>query len=107
MFLDAQSASVPQQVFPKPERHKSFEVLITDDNDDFRGELVKYMRRLPSYRVVGEARDGMESVSMTKSLHPDLVLMDISMPRLNGVGAAKQIKEFSSDTKIIFVTIHE
>jgi YesN/AraC family two-component response regulator len=56
---------------------------------------------------VGEARDGLEAVALCRSLEPDLVLMDVNMPIMDGVEAAKKIKQLGSKAKIVFVTIHE
>jgi DNA-binding NarL/FixJ family response regulator len=107
MFQDTHAAPAMTRAASRGKSRRSLDVLIADDNAEFRTELSNYMRRLPGYRVVGEASDGLEIVSMTQQFHPDLVLMDISMPGMNGVGAARKIKEFSSTTKIVFVTIHE
>ena len=107
MLQDSRTAKAASNSEVAGKSHRFLDVLIADDNAEFRTDLKNYLRRMPGYRVVGEASDGLESVSMTEKLHPDLVLMDISMPGLNGVGAARKIKEFSSNTKIVFVTIHE
>jgi len=58
----------------------------------------------PEWQVIGEACDGLEAVQRTKELNPDLVLLDIGMPALDGVEAARRIRQSSPKSKIIFVT---
>jgi len=86
---------------------RRLKVLIVDDNELFRKVLAKFMKRQPNFQVIGQARDAHEAIALNQSLHPDLVLMDISMPGMSGVEAARLIKEHHPDTKIVFVTIHE
>jgi DNA-binding NarL/FixJ family response regulator len=57
--------------------------------------------------IVGKADNGKDAVLQARSLHPDLILMDISMPVMSGLEAARQIKESSPEIKVVFVTIHE
>src|SRR5437879_5462373 len=82
-------------------------VLVADDNDEFRTDLVKFLKTRTEIGAVRQAKNGMEAVNMTQTLHPDLVLMDISMPGMSGIEAVKNIRESSPGTKIVFVTIHE
>jgi len=60
----------------------------------------------PKYELVGMAENGRELVGKVRELHPDVVLLDISMPLLNGIDAARQIKKLVPDTKIVFLSMH-
>ena len=61
----------------------------------------------PAFEVVGEAQDGLEAIRAVESLKPDLILMDLSMPRMNGVGAIQEIKKLNPSTKILVLTVHK
>lgn len=82
-------------------------VLIVDDHADFRAAVVHFLRELPLVRVVGEARDGAEALRLTDELAPDLVLMDLTMPVLDGLEATRAIKARAGHTpKIVIVTMY-
>jgi DNA-binding NarL/FixJ family response regulator len=66
-------------------------VLVVDDQTPFRLAAKAVLRRAEGFELVGEAADGDEAVERTRELRPDLVLMDINMPRLNGIEATRQI----------------
>jgi two-component system, chemotaxis family, protein-glutamate methylesterase/glutaminase len=78
-------------------------VLVVDDSPVMRTILVSMLAETPGYQVVGEATDGLEAVHMTAELRPDVVTMDIRMPRLNGLEATRQIMA-STPTPIVVVT---
>ncbi|MBI3189436.1 MAG: response regulator transcription factor [Ignavibacteriales bacterium] len=82
-------------------------VLIVDDNEEFRTTLNQMIREHEGFEVIAQAKNGREAIYLTQILSPDIVFMDISMPELNGLEAARTIKESSPQTQIIFVTIHE
>lgn len=82
-------------------------VLVVDDNTTYRTGLAEYLQKQEGVRVVGQAKDGLEAISLALTLDPDLIFMDISMPGLGGLEATKRIKQQSKETKIVFVTIHE
>ena len=79
-------------------------VLIADDNGLFRTALDAILGTEPKLRVVGRARDGEEAVRLTAELEPDVVLMDLSMPVLDGFRATEQIQEQSPDTRVLVLT---
>jgi NarL family two-component system response regulator LiaR len=67
-------------------------LLITDDHDVVRQGLRLYLKRDPELEVVGEAADGEEAVQLARSLRPDVVLMDLLMPRMDGIEATEAIR---------------
>jgi len=79
-------------------------ILIVDDFEPWRISVRSILKRNPQFRVIGEARDGIEAIEKAATLRPDVVLLDIGMPRLNGIEAAKQIRQACRESKIIFLT---
>ena len=75
-------------------------ILIVDDAA-FMRMMIKDILTKNDYEVVGEAENGLKAIEKYKELAPDLVLMDITMPELDGIQAVKQIKEFDVDAKIV------
>ena len=71
----------------------SIRVLIVDDHEITRRAIRSFLLSYPELQICGEAVDGLEAVDKVKSLRPDVVLMDISMPRMNGLEATKVIKK--------------
>jgi len=65
------------------------------------------LRREKGWEVCAEATTGREAVAMNATLHPDIVVLDLSMPELNGIQAARLIHEHSPDTELIILTMHE
>jgi DNA-binding NarL/FixJ family response regulator len=81
-------------------------ILAVDDDHAFRGVLRGLLTEDPNLQLVGEAQDGDEAVRSTQELNPNIVLMDITMPRVNGLDASRKIKSFRPETKIIILTVH-
>ena len=81
--------------------------MAVDDNRKFRETLKQHLQEEPEVKVVGEACNGEEAVQLATELKPDLVLMDISMPRVNGFAATKEIKNARPETKVIILSIHK
>jgi DNA-binding NarL/FixJ family response regulator len=79
-------------------------ILVVDDSDQWRVLVRSILQRDPLFRVVDEARDGIEAIEKATALRPDLVLLDIGMPRLNGIKAAKAIRQACPESNIIFLT---
>lgn len=82
-------------------------ILLADDHRILRQGIRALLEEHADIQVVGEAGDGREAVALTRELQPDLVLMDIAMPLLNGIDAARQIKRDCPDTRILMMTMYE
>lgn len=82
-------------------------ILIADDHEVFRRGTQALLESRPDWRVCGEAATGREAVEKTKKLKPDVVIMDISMPELNGLEAAEQILKVAPKTEVLILTIHD
>ena len=78
-------------------------IVIADDFAPFR-RLIRSKLRTNGFQIVAEASDGIEAVSKTAELQPDVVLLDITMPRLNGLQAAAQIRSVAPASRILFVS---
>jgi len=81
-------------------------ILIVDDHSVVIEGVKSALREYPEFEVVGEAVDGLQAIEFTKSLGPDIVIMDISMPNLNGIEATKQIKQFNPEMQIVIYTMY-
>jgi two-component system, NarL family, response regulator LiaR len=79
-------------------------LLITDDHDVVRQGLRFYLRRDPEIEIVGEAADGEEAVQMARNLKPDVVLMDLLMPRMDGIEATERIRAELPEVEVVALT---
>jgi DNA-binding NarL/FixJ family response regulator len=82
----------------------SVRVLIVEDFVPFQQFLCSELAQRPELRVVGIVSDGLKAVQKAEELHPDLILLDIGLPTLNGIDAARQIRSLASGSKILFVS---
>ena len=86
---------------------KTARVLIVDDHEIFRRGLRALLESSSEWQVCGEAVDGMDAVEQCKILKPDIVVLDVSMPRLNGLEAARLIRKEIPMPQIVIITQHD
>ncbi len=82
-------------------------IVIAEDHTILREGLRMLLSSNPDLIVTGEAEDGLAAVRSAETLKPDLMLMDLSMPRMNGMGAIQEIKRSCPETKILVLTVHK
>jgi DNA-binding NarL/FixJ family response regulator len=82
-------------------------VLIADDHALVREGIATFLKLCDDIEVVGEASDGIEAIEKTNKLHPDIIIMDISMPKLGGLEATIEIKKTHPDIKVLVLTQYE
>ena len=85
---------------------KRITVLLVDDNRGLRGEIRKLLEYEDDLEVVGEAKNGLEAIARVEKLRPAVVLMDITMPRLNGLYATRRILKVAPATKVLMFSVH-
>jgi DNA-binding NarL/FixJ family response regulator len=84
----------------------SARILIVDDHLGAR-ITIRELLDWHSFQVCGDAKDGKEAIEKVVELKPDIILLDINMPVMNGIKAAQEIRRISPATKIVFLTVHE
>jgi DNA-binding NarL/FixJ family response regulator len=82
-------------------------ILLADDHDIVRHGLRHLLEREPGWEVCGEARDGRQAVEMAEALAPDVAVVDVSMPELNGLEATRRIRAARPATEVLVFTMHE
>jgi len=83
------------------------QLFIVEDHRLFREGLKAMLSLGPEYEIIGEAEDGLEAIRLIKKKKPDLVLLDLSMPRMNGLSVLREIKGSMPEVKILVLSIHE
>jgi DNA-binding NarL/FixJ family response regulator len=82
----------------------SLRILITDDYADWRRQVRLLLQAQPEWQVISEASDGLDAIEKAQDLKPDIILLDIRLPKLNGIEAARRIQRLSPTSKIIFLS---
>ena len=80
-------------------------ILVADAFQPWRGTVCSLLKRRAELQVVGEVADGLAAVQEASKLKPDLILLDVGLPNLNGIEAAKRIRQVVSGAKILFLTV--
>jgi DNA-binding NarL/FixJ family response regulator len=88
-----------------PYSSASIRILVVDDFEPWRRSVCLVLNELSDVQVVGEAEDGWEAVQVAQRLKPDLILLDIGLPNLNGLEAAKRIRQAVPGARILFLTV--
>lgn len=84
-----------------------YRIVLADDHILFRHGIKRIIDEMSGAQVVGEANDGQETIDMVKDLQPDLAILDISMPKLRGIEACREIRRLFPDVKILMLTMHK
>ena len=82
-------------------------IVVADDHAILRMSLITALQTEPDFQVIGEAADGREAVDVVQKLRPDVAVMDVTMPRLNGIEATRMIAATCPDVKIVGLSMHE
>lgn len=88
-------------------RAMSLRILLADDHDVVRRGVRALLGARPDWEVCGEARTGTETVALARALRPDVVVLDVSMPEMDGIEAARAIRTELPDTEVIALTMHD
>jgi CheY-like chemotaxis protein len=103
-----QAAATEHRPAPKTgSQDKKIRIMLADDHPLIRQGLIRLLHEQEDFKVVGEAEDGLAAIEMVRELQPDLVLMDVNMPRMNGVQATAQLSSEFPHVKVIGLSMHE
>jgi DNA-binding NarL/FixJ family response regulator len=101
----------PHSPFRLDEAHgelrRFMRILVVDDNDRVRQGAIAILASRTSWEVCGQARDGAEAIQKVRELRPDLILLDISMPGMNGLDVARAVRGEMADAKILIMSQHD
>jgi NarL family two-component system response regulator LiaR len=93
--------------YEESEDKKKIKIILADDHPLIRKALIEAFKKQPNFEVIAEAEDGEEAVQLAAENLPDIVIMDISMPKLNGLEATRLIKKNNPEINILVLTIHD
>lgn len=91
---------------PNKEALTPIRVLVVDDNAIVRDALCRIVQRSADLQLVGEAADGVEAVAKAETLSPDVIVMDVNMPRLDGLGATRRIAAVRPASQVLMLTMY-
>jgi DNA-binding NarL/FixJ family response regulator len=97
----------------EPNRRKAvnsnhqYKIILADDHALVRRGIKKLIEEDGNLKVIGEAGDGLELLDLLEKIHPDLVVLDIAMPRLRGLEAAQRVKDLYPDIKVLILSMHK
>lgn len=86
---------------------KQAKILLCDDHELMREGMASLLSAQPDMRVVGQAADGLEALTLSRDLHPDLIIMDINMPVCDGLEATRLIRQAQPESRIVIMTVHD
>jgi two-component system response regulator NreC len=86
---------------------QKYRIVIAEDHTILREGLRSLLSSNPEFEIVGEAEDGREAIQCVKKYNPDLILTDLSMPRMNGIEAIQEIKRRNPKTRVLVLTVHK
>jgi DNA-binding NarL/FixJ family response regulator len=86
---------------------RTIRLLVVDDRAAVRTGLRIWLALEPDLEVVGEASDGAEAISLTQALRPDVVLMDVEMPSMNGISATAALRSLAPQSAVVILTLHD
>ncbi len=93
--------TIPAKVDPN---RSQVRVLVVDDHEQFHQFVRSALGKTPELKIVGEAFDGLDAVQKAEDLRPDLILLDIGLPELNGLDAARRIRTLCPESRILFLS---
>lgn len=82
-------------------------IVLADDHSLMRAGTRHILEQYPDFQIIGEAEDGLQALEMIKALKPDVAILDIRMPKLNGIEVVRQMKRLSPDTKALILTAYD
>jgi DNA-binding NarL/FixJ family response regulator len=97
----------PQAEGTDTENVKEIRILLVDDQSSVRRGLTMRLQLEPDITIVGEAEDGRAAVEAAKTLHPDVLVMDYEMPKMDGIEATKALTELGCESRVVMLSIHD
>ena len=82
----------------------TFRILLVDDFAPWRSFVASLLQKNPEWQIICEVSDGLEAIQRAREFQPDLIVLDIGLPKLNGIEAARRIRQLSPNSKILFLS---